>query len=86
MEINFQLLQIQRIKVVWTIDGPRSLAITTKAWWPPVVAPKEIKVGTIDKFQGQEASVVIVSIGVSDVNDSARGLDFVFDIPLCQCS
>lgn len=42
--------------------------------------PEEIKVGTIDKFQGQEAPVVIVSMGVSDVNDSARGLDFVFDI------
>lgn len=42
--------------------------------------PEGIRVGTIDKFQGQEAPVVIVSMGVSDVNDSARGLDFVFDI------
>ena len=40
----------------------------------------EIKIGTIDKFQGQQAPVVIVSIGTSDVNESARGLDFVFDI------
>lgn len=39
-----------------------------------------IKVGTIDKFQGKEAPVVIVSMGVSDVNDSTRGLDFVFEI------
>src|SRR5690606_38466377 len=42
--------------------------------------PDGIRVGTIDKFQGTEAPVVIVSMGVSDVNDSARGLDFVFDI------
>jgi len=39
-----------------------------------------INVGTIDKFQGQEAPVVIVSLGTSDANESARGLDFVFDI------
>jgi superfamily I DNA and/or RNA helicase len=40
----------------------------------------DIKVGTIDKFQGQEAAVVIVSLGTSDASESARGLDFVFDI------
>lgn len=39
-----------------------------------------IKVGTIDKFQGQEAPVVIISMAVSDVAESSRGLDFVFDI------
>jgi uncharacterized protein len=41
---------------------------------------KNIKIGTIDKFQGQQAPAVIISMGVSVVNDSARGLDFVFDI------
>ncbi|MCO4756300.1 MAG: hypothetical protein KC478_17605, partial [Bacteriovoracaceae bacterium] len=40
----------------------------------------ELKIGTIDKFQGQEAPVVIISMAVSDVEDSSRGLDFVFDI------
>ena len=39
-----------------------------------------LKIGTIDKFQGQEAPVVIISMGVSDVSESSRGLDFVFDI------
>ena len=37
------------------------------------------QIGTIDKFQGQEAPVVIVSMAVSDVSDSPRGLDFIFD-------
>lgn len=39
-----------------------------------------LKIGTIDKFQGQEAPVVIISMAVSDVAESSRGLDFVFDI------
>jgi uncharacterized protein len=38
-----------------------------------------LKIGTIDKFQGQEAPVVIISMAVSDVAESSRGLDFVFD-------
>jgi predicted RecB family nuclease len=37
------------------------------------------QIGTIDKFQGQEAPVVIISMAVSDVDDSPRGLDFIFD-------
>ncbi|OUS14714.1 hypothetical protein A9Q88_12980 [Gammaproteobacteria bacterium 50_400_T64] len=40
----------------------------------------DIKIGTIDKFQGQEAPVVIISMAVSDVTESSRGLDFVFDM------
>ena len=41
--------------------------------------PDTISIGTIDKFQGQEAPVVIVSMAVSDLDESPRGLDFVFD-------
>ncbi len=40
----------------------------------------DIKIGTIDKFQGQEAPVVIISMAVSDLEESPRGLDFIFDI------
>lgn len=38
------------------------------------------RVGTIDKFQGQEAPVVIISMAVSDIEESPRGLDFIFDM------
>ena len=38
------------------------------------------RVGTIDKFQGQEAPIVIISMAVCAVEDSPRGMDFVFDI------
>jgi uncharacterized protein len=39
-----------------------------------------LKIGTIDKFQGQEAPVVIISMAVSSIEESPRGLHFVFDI------
>ncbi|MFK7732902.1 MAG: TM0106 family RecB-like putative nuclease [Pseudomonadales bacterium] len=37
------------------------------------------KVGSVDKFQGQQAPVVILSMCASNANDSPRGLDFLFD-------
>jgi superfamily I DNA and/or RNA helicase len=39
----------------------------------------DARAGTIDKFQGQEAPVVIVSMAASDANESPRGIDFLFD-------
>ena len=40
----------------------------------------DIAIGTIDKFQGQEAPVVIISMYASDTEESSRGIDFLFDI------
>lgn len=37
------------------------------------------KVGTVDRFQGQEAAIVFVSMCSSDANDAPRGMDFLFD-------
>lgn len=37
------------------------------------------KVGSVDKFQGQEAPVVFFSLCSSDASQSPRGLDFLFD-------
>jgi superfamily I DNA and/or RNA helicase len=37
------------------------------------------RVGSVDKFQGQEAPVVILSMCASDANESPRGVDFLFD-------
>ena len=36
------------------------------------------RIGTVDKFQGQEAAVVIVSMTTSDGNNLPRSLDFLF--------
>ncbi|MFC7326983.1 TM0106 family RecB-like putative nuclease [Marinactinospora rubrisoli] len=37
----------------------------------------EVRVGTVDRFQGQEAPVVLCSMTVSSAADVSRGLDFV---------
>lgn len=37
----------------------------------------EVRVGTVDKFQGQEAAVAIVSLAASSGDDVPRGLDFL---------
>ena len=41
--------------------------------------PQGSRVGTVDKFQGQEAQVVIVSMTSSNTADSPRGIEFLLD-------
>jgi len=40
---------------------------------------EQARVGSVDKFQGQEAPVVILSMCASDASESPRGIDFLFD-------
>ena len=37
------------------------------------------RVGTVDKFQGQEAPIVIYSMATSSPDDAPRGMDFLYD-------
>jgi len=39
-----------------------------------------VRVGTVDKFQGQEAPVVIVSYATSTLEDAPRGMDFLYSL------
>jgi uncharacterized protein len=41
--------------------------------------PDGVQVGTVDRFQGQEAPVVLVSMCASDAHRSPRGLGFLLD-------
>jgi uncharacterized protein len=41
--------------------------------------PEGVAVGTVDKFQGQEAAVVFFAMTCSSGEDVPRGLDFLFD-------
>ena len=38
------------------------------------------KVGTVDKFQGQEAPVAIYSMASSTAEDAPRGMEFLYDL------
>ena len=40
----------------------------------------QVRVGTVDKFQGQEAPVVIYSMTTSRPEDAPRGLDFLYSL------
>lgn len=42
-------------------------------------ALKDVDVGTVDKFQGRQAPVVIYSMTASTVEDAPRGMDFLFN-------
>lgn len=42
--------------------------------------PDGARVGTVDKFQGQEAPVVIYSMTSSSASDAPRGIDFLYDL------
>jgi len=41
--------------------------------------PQTVRVGTVDRFQGQEAPVVLISMCASDATRSSRGLNFLLD-------
>src|SRR3546814_12030859 len=40
--------------------------------------PAGARVGTVDKFQGQEAAVVLISMATSSGDDLPRNIDFLF--------
>lgn len=42
--------------------------------------PARIRVGTVDKFQGQEAPVCLVSMTTSSVEEMPRGMEFLFSL------
>ncbi|MGB3827766.1 MAG: TM0106 family RecB-like putative nuclease [Ornithinimicrobium sp.] len=43
------------------------------------VLPEGVAVGTVDKFQGREAAVVIYTMASSSAADAPRGVDFLYD-------
>jgi superfamily I DNA and/or RNA helicase len=40
----------------------------------------QARVGTVDKFQGQEAPVVLYSMTSSSADDAPRGVEFLYDL------
>ena len=44
------------------------------------LASRGIRVGTVDKFQGQEAPIVIYSMATSAAEDAPRGMEFLYSL------
>ena len=42
--------------------------------------PDGARVGTVDKFQGQEAPIVFYSMATSSSEDAPRGMDFLYSL------
>jgi uncharacterized protein len=42
--------------------------------------PPDVRVGTVDKFQGKEAPIVIYSLTTSSAADAPRGLEFLYSL------
>jgi superfamily I DNA and/or RNA helicase len=42
--------------------------------------PRDVRVGTVDKFQGQEAAVVIYSLTTSSPEEAPRGMEFLYSL------
>ncbi|MDO9354919.1 MAG: TM0106 family RecB-like putative nuclease [Solirubrobacteraceae bacterium] len=57
------------------VVAPYNLAVQRIA----SAVPKGVRVGTVDKIQGQEAPVVFYALTCSTAEDVPRGLDFLFD-------
>jgi len=71
-----------------TADGPRSVAISDILFVAPYnmqvrqlreMLPEGAKIGSVDKFQGQEAPIVILSLCASAGEYGSRGLGFILD-------
>lgn len=42
--------------------------------------PSGVRVGTVDKFQGQEAPICLVSMTASSAEETSRGMEFLFSL------
>src|SRR5205807_4857337 len=45
---------------------------------PKSILPAGARVGTVDKFQGQEAPVVLISMATSSADDMPRNMEFLY--------
>jgi uncharacterized protein len=71
-EGNTRPLAVEDVLVVAPYNAQVSRLIET--------LPARARIGTVDKFQGQEAPVVIYSMATSSVDDAPRGMDFLFSL------
>ena len=69
-EKKTRILTVNDIKVITPYNAQVNLLST--------MLPNGIQIGTVDKFQGQEAPVIIFSMATSSPMDAARGMEFLY--------
>ena len=71
---------------VWPLDGTHVLVVApynahvNRLLERLADVDPSVRVGTVDKFQGQEAPVVIYSMATSRPEDAPRGMEFLFSL------
>jgi len=65
-----KVVSVQDIKVITPYNAQVNLLSS--------MLPAGIQVGTVDKFQGQEAPVIIFSMATSSPEDAPRGMEFLY--------
>ena len=61
------------------VVAPYNMQVDLIRWMLDDAGFPETRVGTVDKFQGQEAAVAIVSLTASSAGDVPRGISFVLN-------
>lgn len=88
-EVNAIVEIVAQLKTMQVVDQTvRNITLDDMLFVAPYNAQVELlkralgpaaKVGSVDKFQGQEAAIVFYSLCSSDASQSSRGMEFVFD-------
>ncbi|MFO7695351.1 MAG: TM0106 family RecB-like putative nuclease [Vicinamibacterales bacterium] len=74
VDANGQAHQIETSDVL--VVSPYNVQVSRLA----EAVPKGVRCGTVDKFQGQEAPVVIYSMATSTPEDAPRGMEFLYSL------
>jgi uncharacterized protein len=77
-EVEAVRAEVERLRAAGVTDVVVIAAYNAQVNALREALPESIRVGTVDKFQGQEADVVLYSMASSTADEIPRGLDFLF--------
>ena len=77
---NAQVARIREALESASVSSSASASASASAGGAGLARPTDRSVGTVDKFQGQEAPVVIYSMATSTPEDAPRGMEFLYSL------
>jgi superfamily I DNA and/or RNA helicase len=77
-EVEAVRVEVERLRAAGVHDVVVIAAYNAQVNALREALPESVRVGTVDKFQGQEADVVLYSMASSSAEEIPRGLDFLF--------